>query len=225
MTREEMLIAYVDDELAPAERASFEAQLNADPALAAEAARHRRLATRVGTAFSGVLDEPVPPALVAVASAANDRGRANALMRLGRWSAMAACLVVGVLAGHNVWPHAGPFDVKGGVLTARGGLADALDRGLSADQGLVRVGLTLRTGDGQYCRAFRSFEDGIAGVACREDRRWVARTVTAWRPAGAPAYRTAASGVPPEILAAVDQLGGQTLDATAERAARDAGWR
>jgi hypothetical protein len=45
-------------------------------------------------------------------------------------------------------------------------------------------------------------------------------------PADAPAYRTAASELPPEVLAAVDrELAGEVLDATQERAARDRGWR
>jgi hypothetical protein len=89
----------------------------------------------------------------------------------------------------------------------------------------VKVGLTLKTPQGRYCRTFESRLDRLAGVACRQDGRWVIRTVTAWRPPVETAYRQAASDTPPEVLATVDALSGQSLDAEAERAARDAGWR
>jgi hypothetical protein len=225
MTREELIIAYVDGELAPAVRARFEAEIAADPALAAQIARHSALARQVSAAYAATLEEPIPPQLLAVAAAANDRRRSAAPPRLIPWAAAAAALVVGVFAGRLALPASGPLDARDGALVARGQLASALSSGLAAQPGAVKVGLTLRTPDGGYCRTFQSAPDRLAGLACRRDGRWLARTVTAWSPAAAPAYRTAASEIPPEVLAAVDALGGQPLDAAAERAARDKGWR
>src|SRR5947209_480105 len=103
--RMERLMAYVDGELSPADRARFEAELAADPALAAEAARHRALASKVSGAYAPVLDEPIPPQLLAVAAAANDR--APLRRALPQWAAAAAALVIGVVAGRAIWPQQG----------------------------------------------------------------------------------------------------------------------
>jgi anti-sigma-K factor RskA len=222
MTAEERIIAYVDGELPAEARAAFEREVAADEALAAAVARHGSLAARVSGAYAPVLDEPIPPRLLAAASAANDRGRP--VRALPSWAAAAAALAVGVLAGRAVWPE-GPLAARHGQLVAQGGLSRALSTELASDVSAVKVGLTLKTGDGRYCRTFESAPDRLAGLACRDDGRWVARTVTAWSPGAGPAYRQAASETPPEVLAAVDALGVQPLDAAAERSARDKGWR
>jgi len=225
MTRDEMLIAYVDGELAPDEARAFEAEVAADPALAAQVARHRALAGRVNAAYAPVLDEAIPPQLLAVAAAANDRSATPPVRRLAPWAAAAAALVVGVIAGRMTLPAQGPLVSKDAALVARGQLASALTNDLAARPGVVKVGLTLKTPDGRYCRTFQSAPDKLAGLACHQDGGWSVRTVTAWTPSPATAYRQAASETPPEVLAAVDALGGQPLDAAAETAARDRGWR
>jgi hypothetical protein len=224
MTAEERLIAYVDGELTLRERAAFEAEMAADSALAAQVAQHRRLAARVSEAYAPVLEEPVPPQLVALASAANDAGRRP--LALPQWAAMAACLVVGVLGGRAFWPDNAPLAVRGGELVARGGLAKALTTQLASEPGAVKIGLSFRTRDGRYCRTFESAADHLAGLACRRDGGWVAQTATAWAPQAATDYRTAASATPPAVLSTVDALiSGEALDAAAERAARDGGWQ
>lgn len=228
MTRDETLIAYVDGELSEADRNRFETEMASDPDLASEVARHRALADRVSAAYAPILDEPVPPQLLTVAHAANDvgdRGGGSGLRRIAPWAGIAASLAVGVLAGRAVWSPAGPLVAKNGALEARGRLADALDRQLAAEPGVVKVGFSVRAPDGRYCRTFQSSADRLAGLACREHGRWVARTVTAWTPTQATAYRQAGSDTPPEVLTAVDSLSGQPLDAPAERAARDRGWK
>lgn len=225
MTRDETLIAYVDGELTADEARRFEAEIAGDPALAAEVARHRALAGRVSAAYAPVLEEAIPPQLLAVAAAANDRSAAPPVRRLAPWAAAAAALVVGVIAGRMALPAQGPLVSEEGALVARGQLATALTNELAAQPGVVKVGLTLKTPDGRYCRTFQSGPDKLAGLACREDGRWAVRTVTAWTPQPATTYRQAGSETPPEVLAAVDALGAQPLDAAAETAARDHGWR
>jgi hypothetical protein len=224
MTAEDRLIAYLDGELAPAERIAFEAELAADPALAAQVELHQALAARVAAAYAPVLDEPVPSRLVAIASAANDRG--GPWTSLPRWAAMAACLVVGVVAGRAFWPPSAPLAMHGQALVAQGGLEQALTRQLASEPGAIRVGLSFRARDGRYCRTFQSQGDHLAGLACRGDGRWVAETTAAWHAQAQPDYRTAASATPPAVLAAVDtMIAGDALDAGGERAARDHGWK
>jgi len=226
MTADERLIAYVDEELSPQERAAFESQMACDPVLAAKVAAHRRLAARISGSYGGVLAEPVPPRLVAVASAANDSARRGPGPLPPLWAAMAACLVIGVLAGRASWPNQEPLVMRGGELVARGDLAKALSRQLASETGLVKIGLSFRARDGAYCRTFESPPERLAGLACRRDGRWVAQTATAWAPQAALNYRTAASATPPAVLAAVDAtIAGEALDASAERAARDRGWK
>jgi hypothetical protein len=54
----------------------------------------------------------------------------------------------------------------------------------------------------------------------------VAQTTTVWAPQTSTDYRTAASATPPAVLASVDAtIAGEALDAAAERAARDRGWK
>jgi len=226
MSLDERLIAYVDGELPPAERARLEAEIAADPGLAARLARHRALADGVSAAYATVLEEPIPPRLTAAASAANDRAVRAHPARFAPWAAAAAALVVGVVAGRVVGPTSATLVAQDGSLTAQGRLDRALDLQLAADPGPVKIGLTFRTADGRVCRTFESGPDRLAGLACRAGGRWTARTVTAWSPEPQGAYRQAASETPPELLAAVDSLiAGEPLDAAAERAARDRGWK
>jgi len=216
------IMGYVDGELDAAARKAFEAEMAADPALAAEVAAHRDLARRLTDAYGPVADEPVPLRLTLAAQAANDTPPRRLNLA---WAGMAACLVVGVLAGRFVLAPEPGVGV-GTELAARSDLARALEDQLAPQPGTVRIGLTFRDRDGGYCRTFQSRPDRLAGLACRGDDGWQVRTATRWTPGGAPDYRTAASDMPIEVLAAVDQaLSGDVLDAAQERAARDRDWR
>lgn len=220
--RLDRIMAYVDGEMAPPARKAFEAEMAADPALADEVASHRALGLRLAEAYAPVLDEKPPERLRLAASVANDpQPRRHGLT----WAAMAACLVAGVVAGRATDPPATRIGV-GAEVPARTDLARALEGQLAAEPGVVRIGLSFRDHEGRYCRTFQSRSEGAAGLACRSGGRWRLETATRWKSPTDPDYRTAASGTPPEVLAAVDRsLAGETLDATQERAARDAGWR
>lgn len=224
MDRDLRLAAFVDGELSAAERQAFEAEMAADPALAEAVARERRLRERLAAAYGPVLDEPVPLRLELAAQAANDPPKSR--WSLPQWGAIAASLAAGVLVGRAALPDPGPLRMQDGALAVRGELAQALDERLAAEAGPIRVGLSFRSTDGRYCRTFQSSPDRLAGLACRGDSGWVAHTATAWVPAAEAAYRTAGAETPPQVLAAVDALiAGDTLDADAERAARERGWR
>jgi hypothetical protein len=221
--RLERVMAYVDGELDGPARAAFEAEMAADPRLAADVNAHRGLAAQLGRAYAPVLNETVPLRLALAAQTANEP---KVLRRPWLpWAAMAACLAVGAVGGRMSLPPP-KAGVVGSELSGRTELARALDRGLAAEPGDIRIGLTFRNGQGRYCRTFQSGPDRLAGLACREDAGWRLLTATAWAPAQGPAYRTAASDTPPAVLAAVDQaISGESLDAAQEKAARDARWR
>ncbi len=223
MSREERLIAFVDGELDPPEALAFEAELAADSRLAAEVDQQRRLRERIASVYGLIADEPTPDRLVlAACAAANDSAA-----RFGptQWAAMAACLAIGVLVGFVVPHERGGLASREGVLVARAGLASALDTRLASETGPIRVGLSFRSTDGDYCRTFQSGPDHVAGLACREAGRWVAHATVAWSPTPDPEYRTAGSDIPPAVLSAVDEMiAGDPLDAAAERAARDRHW-
>jgi hypothetical protein len=223
VTREERAHAYVDGELTSAERAAFEADMAADPLLAAQVEQQSKLAGRIAATYAPILAEPIPGRLHPRTSTADER----LVWRVGlpQWAAMAASLLVGVVAARAFWPEQAALVIRGEHLEAQGDLARALNTQLASSDGPVRIGLSLRARDGRYCRTFESPRDKLAGLACHEGGRWVAEVTQTWNPAPKTAYRTAASAISPAVLAAVDAIiSGATLDAAHERLARDSGW-
>lgn len=236
----ELLAAYADDELAGAEKARVEAAIAADPALAREVDAHRALRARLSAHFDPVAAMPVPDRLtallqpeeaqvidIAAARAAKERGRAMRLMS-SRWAmggALAASLVLGVMLGRGSALE-GPVASKDGQLVARGELAVALNTQLaSAQDGQdVRILLSFRDGQGDYCRGFE--QAGTAGIACRDGADWrILRTRSGSRTNENSQYRQAGSAASEMMIAAQEMAQGQALDAQEERAARDADWQ
>ncbi|MFC0677416.1 hypothetical protein ACFFGH_06055 [Lysobacter korlensis] len=84
---EHELQAWIDGELAPSDAARVAAAVAADPVLAAQASRERRLRERLRAEFDPVLDEPVPARfaeLLGGAASTPVRGGAFAAGRSGR---------------------------------------------------------------------------------------------------------------------------------------------
>ena len=221
---DETLIAYVDGELSESERLKIDSAVAADPALQERLEKHRRFRARMGGAFAGVLDEPVPERLVEAAKPSNvvrfpDRGGPSL-----PWIAMAASLAVGVIAGSSIPRFQQP--AIGSDMVAHGQLAHALEKQLASNPGkdeAVRVGLTFRGADG-YCRTFT--EKRLAGLACREGDSWKVHLAVAQQDGPGGEYRPAASETPPAVLEAAQTLMvGEPLDAKAEAAAQAKGWR
>lgn len=248
---DDTLMAYADGELDPQQRAAIAQAMRDDPAVAAAVARHQALRGDVFAAFAGILDEPAPQRLQAplparvhdldAARSARDALRQQEQERQERqqrrhrawprWGALAASLAVGVLAGSlgSGWFGAGGELAlardAGGALSARGPLAQALDRQLAQDPGSggIRIGLSFVAQSGAYCRSFQLGES--SGLACREGGHWRV-PVLADSGAAAGDYRQASAQLPPAVLDAIDaRISGATLDAAAERQARDRGWQ
>jgi hypothetical protein len=234
---DDILMAYADGELDPAERSAIEHAMRTDPAIAAAVERHRALRHDVAAAFAGILDEPVParlqpPAAPVVSLDAARAARAAAPPPMRRrwswpeWGALAAMLMVGVLAGRMA-PGGGQPAIagNGSQVVAQGELASALDRQVGGrDAGAVRVGVSFAARDGGYCRSF--VMGASAGLACHEGGQWRIPVLTEAGTQAEGVYRQAGTELPPAVLDAIDaRIAGKPLDAAGEEAARARGWK
>ncbi|MFL6662269.1 MAG: hypothetical protein ACJ8G7_08820 [Rhizobacter sp.] len=239
---DELLLAYVDNELDAAARAEVEAAMAADPELARRVDQQRTLRKLLGAAYDPVLHEAVPPRIAAAAqapgarvvdldSARNKRKRQAGGWGWAQWGGMAAALLVGVVVGGSGWVPMGEnvASVRG-RLVARGELARALSLQLASAQPAdapVRLGVSFVSRDHAYCRSFTLAGRGAAGLACRQGDDWVLRLLdqpSTAAPAGAD-LRMAAAPLPPAVLRAIDEQIETALDAPAEQAAQRQGWR
>jgi len=239
---DQTLGAYVDGELDDATRESFERALAADPDLVRRVEAQRRLRRALEAAFDPTLTETLPDRLVQTARGAHrdtvvPMGRSRkpaAGWEAPHWWAVAASLLVGALLGRQVLApraEATLFATGPEGVVAAGPLAKALSQGLAADRGgLVQLGLTFRATSGEFCRTFeiRVARAPQAGLACRGPEAWHVRIVEAMTPgptAGGALRQASSSELPESVRRAVESsIEGDALDATAEAAARDAGW-
>lgn len=231
---DETLMAYADGELDEVLRSEISTALAADAELARRVAAHQALRARLQAAFDPVLREAVPARLLAPL----DRPAGARIYRLplparGRppaWVALAASVLLGLLLGsYLLRPGAPPLRLEDGTLLAQGALAQALDSQLASRQAVdapVRIGVSFRSGEGQYCRSFTLQGRGaLAGLACRAPEGW---RLAVLESAGAPAggYRPAASALTPGVQAAIAaRIRGEPLDAAAEARAQARGFR
>jgi hypothetical protein len=241
---DETLMAYADGELDEPARSAVEKAMREDPGVAARVAQHKAMRSNVFSAFAPILDEPVPQRLREVGHSAKVvqlnavRAAKNEAVEKRRWTwpqwgAIAATLVVGVIAGSlGLRGSTGDGQLASmagndGTLTAHGKLAAALSQQLASaapSDRNVRIGVSFVSKDGVYCRSFML--GAAAGLACKSGAEWKI-PVMAETAAGVPgSYRQAGSEMPAAVLDAVDQrIAGQALDAGAERAAQQRGWK
>lgn len=241
---DDLLIAYINGELAEPGRAAVERAERADPVLAARIAQHRARRGRVmgvsanGHDGSSQAQRHVPPGGAKVVHLDALRpGRVASPPQSSReawtgrhWIAISGALAAGLLGGALGWRTLG--DDPGlvtlveseGALVARGKLMTALSEQLASpgpSKTGVRIGMTFVAKDGAYCRSF--VVDTTAGLACRSGARWTI-PVLAEGQAGA-AYLDG-SVLPQAVLDAIEQRStGATLDPVAERAAQQRGWK
>jgi hypothetical protein len=236
MTEEEEFFAWLDGELSGAEAAEMEARVAADPKLSELAAQHRAMQARLNRRFDSLLGAPVPEGLVAAARkpeaeivdfwAAKQARERRLWPSMPQWAAVAATLAIGIFVGTQVPERsAAPVEVQGGKIYAVAGLDQALDAQLASvpSNGAVRIGLTFRDQGGSICRSFTQRQ--ASGLACRDGDRWAVRGLFAAPEGQAGDYRMAA-GMDPNLAVLVDStIAGEPFDATAEKAARQQGWR
>lgn len=242
---DELLIAFVNGELAEPARAAVERAVRADPAIAARVAGHRARRSRVYGVVAGGRDGAAQAHAHGCASGAKivqlDAIRAARNVPLPpppppqpAWTrrhllALAAALACGAVlggAGWRLWQgEAELASLSGadGALVAQGNLAEALSGQLASPgpSGRVRIGISFLAKDGKYCRSF--VMDTTAGLACRDGAQWKIPVLAqgalgaAWMDGSVP---------PPAVLDAIDaRIAGTPLGAAAERAAQARGWR
>jgi hypothetical protein len=196
----------------------------------------------VQAAYGGVLDEPVPERLTALVAErgaapvdelATIRAARGARAKFGgsrfpQWAALAASLAIGLFVGILLTRGpAAPYEETGAGLVARGELEAALTRQLASAGTIddVGIGISFRDRRGAFCRTFHMQREApLAGLACRSGDDWNIQALAAM-PAQEGELRPA-SAMPMIVLHGVDAaIAGEPLDAAAETAARDAGWR
>ena len=234
MSGDEKFFAWLDGELAGAEADAMAAKVAAEPELQRLAAQHRGLRERLQNAFGPIAQEPAPDRLLSAFSrrepeivdlSARRHARSARNWALPQWAAMAATLAVGILVGSLAFEREGaPVELADGKIYAATSLDQALDTQLaSAPSGDIRIGLTFRNQSGALCRSFTG--PASSGLACRDGERWQVRGLFA-APEGQQGPYRMASGVDPNLASIIDSaMAGEPLDAAAERAARDRGWR
>lgn len=179
MSRDDRIAAFLDGALSDADHATFEAELERDPVLAAEVERLMANDALMREAFASPIDQGTgddllrrmglapadqPPAILA----ANDNPPF-----WKRWSAplggaIAAALALTLMLSYQTrTTPGGRFDAA--LDTTPSGQIAALD-----GKRALRPLLTFRAGDGRYCREFSisgPSADGT-GIACRAGRNW-----------------------------------------------------
>ena len=225
------IAAYVDGELDLVRAKRIEKAMAEDAGLAKAVDTERALRARLSAHFDPVAEEPVPDRLAALLSdnvSLLDEQRSKNAARWYRpsvmqWGAVAASLVVGLIIGGTALNRdAGYVRDDGGVLVASGELADALQTQLASTQGTnpkVRIGTSFAAKDSGYCRTFESAS--LDGIACRAGKAWQLKQTLSGN--GASAYRQASAGALAEAAAAM--MAGEAMDAAAEKAAAEKGWK
>jgi anti-sigma factor RsiW len=199
---ESMLVAYVDNQLEPAQMAAVEEVIREDPEARTIVAVLRRSAAAVKTAFDRPLNEPVPARLIAAAGA--DSGTVVQFVRrkLGAnrsvimaLAASLAALAIGFAAGNWQAAPAGVIRLAGGPTdgTDSGQYEAALYQALEGSapgvevayvdvaddrQGAVTVVGPVAMTSGTNCLEFRHVWSHAGnrimsrGLACRSDGEW-----------------------------------------------------
>ncbi|MEF9929755.1 MAG: hypothetical protein RR983_13970 [Massilia sp.] len=245
---DDLLIAYINGDLAEPARAALERAMRADPILNARVAQHRaelrsRQGRSVGVSANGhdggaSAQRPVPYGAKVVQLNSLRPGRPMPIplpqapessWRRLHWVTLTAALLASAALGAFAWHHLaqGPglavLDHDNGLLVARGALVDALSDQLAtpgpSDSG-VRIGITFLAKDGGYCRSF--VVDTTAGLACLKGGRWTIPVLTQ----GTAGAAWLDGVVPPPAVrdAIAARIAGDALDPAAERAAQKRGW-
>jgi hypothetical protein len=190
----------------------------------------RALRARLSAHFDPIASEPLPDRLTAmlttnVADLVTHRAaKATRWYRPSfvQWGAMAASLALGLVVGGTVFDGRGYVSDDGQQMVASGALADALQTQLASSQGAkaeIRIGTSFANAEGEYCRTFESA--ALDGIACNRDGEWQLRRTMSG--GGSSIYRQASAGELAEAAAAM--MADDPLDAAAEKAAAERGWK
>ncbi|WUR14471.1 hypothetical protein E7V67_005030 [[Empedobacter] haloabium] len=262
---DETLMAYADGELDAATRHAVEAACARDAALARRVEHYKIRRANVFAGFApgddgaGRMRPARPERTATVVSLDAVRARREASQQAARkanrergwswkeWSALAAVLALGIVAGKFGLTYLQEDDIRAdlvashdGMLVAQGRLATALEQQSSGQAALaaagtpasvaapVRIGMSFVSTEGSYCRSFASSSGGqqIDGLACKAGQEWrIPVLVQNPRPAGS--ERAARpDAMPSQVELSIEQrMSGEALDAKAEQAAMQKNWQ
>jgi hypothetical protein len=245
-TREE-LCSFIDGELAPFEMAKVAEMIERSPELQRYVEDQEHLRQRLHTAFSTLMEAPIPERLLESARNApvSFRARINEWLnrRAGtsagsvvRFAVPTTAMVLGLFIGIGVERQsAGSSDLvatpAAGQVMAQAQLARALDTQLASEPasgGAPSIGVSFRSKSGQDCRTFEvaGATASTDGVACRHNGTWMVGALVTTAHAPNSAYQLAGSEMPGAIRDTVaETIAGEPFDAAAERRARDSGWK
>ncbi|HVT23866.1 MAG TPA: hypothetical protein VHD95_04505 [Rhizomicrobium sp.] len=231
----DILMQFVDGELAPQEASRIEAEIANDAEARAFVETQTALRQQFQAAFSPIMEERIPDKLMAAIAETPVSRRWRMAQKFSRpnmwvWTGLpaAGALALGLAIGIAVNPSTiGPIGTENGTLVAQGALADALNTRLASDApqtNAPHIGISFRAKDGRDCRTFAT--NGVAGIACRGDGRWNVAALSAAPSETSGTYHMAGSGMPDVIRnATASMIEGTPFDAAAERRARDRGWK
>lgn len=231
--RAELIAAYLDGSLDGEALVAFEAEMQADSALAADVQRWRSNESLLHTAFpldsNGInpamleklgLGEPVPQARP-IPLAANDNRWSWGRVAIAGGAIAASIAAVMVFLEPEKSGLAGNRQFQIAMETLPSG--ETLDL---TEQGAVGPVLSFRAGDGRYCREFAGAKVG-GGIACRSSDGWTveAQTARGTEISTNGEIRTAAGNDPKSLNAVMDRLNASDpLDKEKENKAISSGW-
>jgi len=220
--RDEVLSAYLDGELEPAEAERVRVLVARDNDLAERLGRLRLAGDLTREAFAPL--SVAPPQLRAAAGANWRRLVAPAV------AAIASC-ATGVVLGYSMRDDdVGALFVSDNGLVAAPAVSHGLDRTLSGAmtrRGAVELTVlySFRDDQARACRVFRASLPSVAteAVACLEGEHWHVLALAPIRDAGG--FRQAESAEPDAVAAAVDGLFAEEIDPEGEIELIASGWR
>jgi hypothetical protein len=203
---DELLCAYLDDELDPVQRREVAAALAKDAGAQLRLKRMTSADHRLQNALAAPGEDHFHAAMAAkILTGMPVPGWRRAVLP---WAAVAA--VSGVFAGYLAASLSSKPDSEFGLASLGATETQLLQktRAGDTDRGNFRVVLSFKAQDSRYCRVFRtnSQRGGGEGLACRELQGW---RLVAWDATSHPtdeSYRTA--GASTIIDTAMNQLGG-----------------
>ncbi|VXC57481.1 anti-sigma factor [Massilia sp. 9I] len=250
---DDLLIAYINGELAEPARAAVERAMRADPVLAARIAQHRRESSGRSASRSHIFSvsanghdgggrhrHPLPPGGGKVVHLDTIRpGRmappppppapSRPAWTPRHWLALGAALVLGAVGGALGWQELAPdpgivmLEASDGALVARGRLVEALG-GQLASPGPSETGVRIGVTFVSKDGSYcRSFV--VDTTAGLACRGGGRWTIPVLAQPQAGTAWLDGSTLPPAVQAAIDaRIVGATLDPAAERAAQQRGW-
>jgi hypothetical protein len=248
---DELLVAWVDDELDAAQRAMVSSVLAGNPALSRRAEEMRLARDLLREAFPLRPDVSVPAPIEAAANRLAEacaqrpsRRRPQSLFQRRRWRyAFVAGLVLCVAASvsYLAWRGESESTLRPVTALMRIGPDTPLHRVLestpsaevvnvSAEDAAMRAVLTFRAKDGRFCREFEilASSGGSTGIACRENGNWRAEVLLggAAAPPNSNYYTPAAAADESAVAEVVERLmEGDPLSAQQEARVLASDWR